>query len=245
MTAPLPPDEPAATHTAAPGARMDRVASRVSHWLASAAASVGLPGSAAPPAPQPRDWALWRAACDGHAPSANRLVRELTPQAYGLAIQMVGKAEDAQDAVQDAFLRLWRSHPSDTHGAKLATYFNTIVLNCCRSQLTSRREWATEHEALTELHDAQQLRDAEAGVAGQAALGSETSAVHTTAPAQLQAALAQLPARQRMAIAMWTYADASATDIARTLDIDPNAAHQLLHRAKSALRSQLEAGGRP
>lgn len=225
---------------------MDRVTSRLSHWLASAAASVGLPSSAGPQAAQqqqPRDWALWRAACDGHAPSATRLVRELTPQAYGLALQMVRKAEDAQDAVQDAFLRLWRSHPSDTHGAKLATYFNTIVLNCCRSQLTSRREWATEHAALTELHDAQQLRDGSEGAA--AAAGAEASAVHTTAPAQLQAALAQLPARQRMAIAMWTYADASAADIARTLDIDPNAAHQLLHRAKSALRSQLAAGGRP
>ena len=31
-----------------------------------------------------------------------------------------------------------------------------------------------------------------------------------------------------------------ASDIARTLDIDPNAAHQLLHRAKQALRTHLQ-----
>ena len=63
-----------------------------------------------------------------------------------IAIQLVGKREDAQDAVQDAFMRLWRSHPSDTRGARLATYFNTIVINCCRSAMANRREHATEHD---------------------------------------------------------------------------------------------------
>jgi RNA polymerase sigma-70 factor, ECF subfamily len=47
-----------------------------------------------------------------------------------------------------------------------------------------------------------------------------------------------------MAVAMWAYADASVADVARSLDIDPNAAHQLLHRAKAALRAQLERGAR-
>jgi RNA polymerase sigma-70 factor (ECF subfamily) len=39
---------------------------------------------------------------------------------------------------------------------------------------------------------------------------------------------------------MWAYADASVIDIARALELDPNAAHQLLHRAKLTLRSHLE-----
>ncbi len=43
---------------------------------------------------------------------------------------------------------------------------------------------------------------------------------------------------------MWAYADAGVPDIARALDIDPNAAHQLLHRAKQALRMQLEGAPR-
>ena len=60
--------------------------------------------------------------------------------------------------------------------------------------------------------------------------------------AGLNAALKRLPTRQRMAIVMWAYADASAADIAHALDIDPNAAHQLLHRAKLALRTQIEGG---
>lgn len=213
---------------------MDRV-SRLSQWLANAATRVGEAGAGT--ASPSRDWTLWRDACGGDAGSATRLVRELTPQAYGLAIQLVGKREDAQDAVQDAFLRLWRSSPSDTRGARLSTYFNTIVINCCRSLMSSRREQPTEREALTDLHDALQLRDEAAG------------GVHPTAAtddrqvqARLHHGLRLLPTRQRMAIAMWTYADASAADIARALEIDPNAAHQLLHRAKLSLRAHLDGG---
>ncbi len=52
--------------------------------------------------------------------------------------------------------------------------------------------------------------------------------------------MARLPARQRMALAMWAYADADVPQIARALELDANAAHQLLYRAKMALRSLLQ-----
>ncbi len=54
-------------------------------------------------------WALWHDANRGHARAAERLVRRLTPQAFALAMRLVGRREDAEDAVQDAFVRLWRS----------------------------------------------------------------------------------------------------------------------------------------
>lgn len=208
--------------------------SRLTQWLGVA---TGRPGRA----PAGEDWRLWHEAGKGRADSAARLVRLLTPQAYGLAIQMLGRAEDAEDMVQDSFERLWRSAPSDTRGASLATYFNTIVINRCRSLLTGRREQATDHEVLAELQDANQLRDGEGNaVAGEGATWPGISA--SVSQARLAAALSRLPSRQRMAVVMWAYADASVGDIARSLDIDPNATHQLLHRAKLALRSQLEGG---
>lgn len=197
-------------------------------WLA----TVGLLA----PSPAPGDdWALLRQACAGHPPSAQQLVKALTPQAYSLAIRLVGRREDAEDAVQDAFVRLWRSTPDSTRGATLATYFNTIVLNRCRSLLVKRREQGTEPDALTELQDAQQAPD-EAH-----AFAALSPHAHQT---RLLQALDSLPARQRMAIAMWAYADASAAEIAHTLAMDANAAHQLLHRAKLALRTRLEGDNR-
>lgn len=174
-------------------------------------------------------WALWQAACAGDQASATALVQRLTPQAYALAMQMLGRREDAEDAVQEAFLRLWRARPSDTRGATLATYFNTIVINRCKSALTRRHELSTDPEQLLELADAGQSTEA-AGADGLALLDS----------AALAAAMARLSARQRMALAMWAYADADVPAIARALELDANAAHQLLHRAKTALRQHLK-----
>lgn len=195
--------------------------------LGAAARWIG--GANAPVSEPPDDWALWRAACAGNSASATRLVRRLTPQAHGLAMQLVGRHEDAEDLVQESFLRLWGSNPSDTRGAGLATYFNTIVINRCKSWLVRHHELSTEHEQLIELADAVQVAHGPHDIDG----GSLSS--H-----QLQSAMARLPPRQRMALAMWAYADADVTTIARSLQIDSNAAHQLLHRAKGALRQLLQ-----
>ena len=177
------------------------------------------------------DWVLWRAACAGDASAATALVAQLTPQALGLAMQLLRRAEDAEDVVQEAFLRLWSSRPSDARGAKLATYFNTIVINRCKTWLTQRRELSLEPEALTALADA----DEHGGHDGNPARALEAA----VEGAAVREAMQRLPARQRMALALWAYADASPADIGQALAIDANAAHQLLHRARRALRTAL------
>jgi len=177
--------------------------------------------------PRPGDWEVLKLAGAGDPSGAADLVHRLAPQAFGLAMQMLGRREDAEDVVQESFLRLWRARPSDAHGATLATFFNTIVINRCKTCLARRREWSMDPESLTELSDA--LQETQAAPAGR---GSAAPGV--------QAALARLPARQRMALAMWAYADADVPQIARALELEPNAAHQLLYRAKKALRNLLQ-----
>lgn len=178
--------------------------------------------------PSGNDWALWRKACAGDESSATKLVHCLTTTAYRLALQLLGKPEDAHDVVQESFLRLWRSQPNDAHGAQLSTYFNTIVINRCKSQLVRQRELSLSDDDLTSLADAVQQSQSSACESSAAELSS----------AQLQQALACLPARQRLALAMWAYGDAQVAEIAHALRIDDNAAHQLLYRAKRNLRSQ-------
>lgn len=196
------------------------------------------------------DWALWRRACDGDRASAQRLVRQLTPQAYGLAIQWLGRREDAEDAVQEAFLRLWRSVPSADRGARLSTYFNTIVINRCRSLRSAPREEATDPELLVDLHDARSPGTGSAPATpgpGAAAGGQLGEAIvgfgRGSLQARLRVALARLPARQRLAITMWAYADADVPAIAQALELNANAVHQLLHRARESLRADLAPVG--
>jgi RNA polymerase sigma-70 factor (ECF subfamily) len=185
--------------------------------------------AASPGMPADDGWRLWRAAVEGEAASARALVAQLTPTARGLAMRLLGRGEDADDAVQDAFERLWRADPRDDRGARIETYFNTIVINRCRTVLVARREWATDPDELAQAADA-----ASPQPDGPAARDARDR------DARLHAALRTLPPRQRMAVVMWAWADQGVPEIARTLELDDNAAHQLLYRARRALRRHLE-----
>lgn len=180
------------------------------------------------------DWHWLESARGGDERCAALLVRQLTPQALGMAWQLLGRREEAEDAVQDSYVRLWKSRARDGHGARLSTYFNTIVINQCRTRLSARQELAVDPAELVALQDDRQAL----GDAGESLARSRAWSFDGNAP--LSRALAALPARQRLALVMWVYADADIEEIARAFDLLPNAVHQLLHRAKRSLRERLE-----
>lgn len=180
-------------------------------------------------------WALWSAARAGDAASARALVERLAPRALALARQVLRDPAEAEDIVQESLLRLWRSDADARHGSALSTYFHTIVLNRCRSRLRARIDEPTDQDALDTM-----LERAQDDARDDAPAFESLALTRADAQARLQAAMALLPARQRLAIAMWAYADADVDDIARALALTPNAAHQLLHRARRKLRASFE-----
>jgi RNA polymerase sigma-70 factor, ECF subfamily len=54
------------------------------------------------------------------------------PRMKSLALNMLGNRSDAEDAVQEAFLRAYRSRGSFRHDASLWTWVYRILLNTCR-----------------------------------------------------------------------------------------------------------------
>lgn len=123
-------------------------------------------GRAGPPAGG--DWALWQAARDGDERSARMLVGRLAPQALALARGFLRRDEDAEDAVQESFVRLWRSRPDAGRGGSLATYFNTIVLNRCRTRAGARVDLPTEQADLEAMLEREQADAATGGDAFEA-----------------------------------------------------------------------------
>ncbi len=174
-------------------------------------------------------WGWLLQARAGHEASARRLVRELTPQAWRMARQMTGRAEEADEVVQEAFLRLWKSHAHDTGQARLQTYFNTLVINVARTRLGRQVDTPTDDAVLLPLVDEQHAQST-----------PSSSLEQQQDRMAMRRALDQLPPRQRLALSLWAYQDASVHDIARDLDLAPNAVHQLLHRARQALRRLLQ-----
>lgn len=167
------------------------------------------------------------AARGGDTRAARQLVASLSEAAHGLAWRMLGNTADAQDVVQEGFIKLLNSRFRGE--SKLATFFHTLIARLCLDRLRSpgRAFEVWDEDNLTE---------------DPSPNPEQTLALHQSAD-QVQQALMQLPPRQRLALNLWAHHDASVADIAHTLDIPTNAAHQLLHRAKINLKHHLKALG--
>lgn len=172
------------------------------------------------------DKALWRAACDGDKHAATQLILALGPNAHALAWRMVNNTAEAQDIVQESFLKLFKSAHYEGRSS-LSTFFYAIVSNACLDFLRKKHT-----EPLDE--DEFELQS----------LSSDADPGHLLSvkqqAARVQSLLLELSPRQRLAISLWAYYDASILDIATTLQIEVNAANQLLHRAKANLKILLK-----
>lgn len=74
---------------------------------------------------------------DGRARKARfeRLVNEHAATALALARRLLPTAEDAEDAVQETFLKAWRGLPRFRAEAKVSSWVYRILVNTCRDRL--------------------------------------------------------------------------------------------------------------
>jgi RNA polymerase sigma-70 factor (ECF subfamily) len=172
------------------------------------------------------DEVLFQRALEGDSKCAKLLIESLSPKAFGLALRIVGDKAAAEDVVQEAFLKLFNGSRFEGR-SKISTYFYSIVSNCCIDHLRKNEK----HLANDPLEEASLMASQD---------NPQTSLAKLQQAKDLQALIMQLSPRQRVALSMWAYQDASLLDIAKALDLEVNAANQLLHRAKLALKSLLK-----
>jgi RNA polymerase sigma-70 factor (ECF subfamily) len=141
--------------------------------------------------------------------------------AHALATQILGNADDAADAVQDAFETVLGSPESyDAGKGPLRPWFMRVVRNRCLDMLRRRKPG---DDAADLLHDP--------------APGPEQSL-------RQRRAIAVLPAGQREIIVLRDYMDLSYAEIADVLEIAPGTVMSRLHRARLALKEALEIDGK-
>lgn len=143
--------------------------------------------------------------------------------AHALATQMLGNAEAAQDAVQDAFASvLHRPEAFDASKGTLKSWFLTVVHNRCIDLIRRRRP---------EDSDIGELIDSGTGPDQVLEIAERDQA--------LKHALEQLRNGQRQIIVLRDYVDLSYAEIANVLDIAPGTVMSRLHRARMALKEEL------
>ncbi len=84
------------------------------------------------------DNVLMRRVAAGDATAFARLVQAFQPRLTRFATRLLGSVEEAEDAVQEAFVRIWRGHESFRCEGHAAAYFFRIVRNGCLDRIRCR-----------------------------------------------------------------------------------------------------------
>lgn len=141
--------------------------------------------------PEQDDDQLIAAVARGDHPALLALYDRHGRVAYGLAYRILGDAGAAEEAVQDAFLRVWRRASTfDPSRGVVRSWLMTIVHHCAIDLLRRRSGSPPVVAGLDEIAERQAVPDAWSDVSGR--LESE----------RVRGAVATLPADQRRAIEM-------------------------------------------
>jgi RNA polymerase sigma-70 factor, ECF subfamily len=140
-----------------------------------------------------------------------------------LARQWVNNRSDAEDVVQEAFVRFWKSkHRAVDQAAYLYSCLKSSALDWQRAgaRRTRREEIVSRAEAAPLF---------------------ECPAEESERQAAITAALAELPEEQRMVLVMKVWGGLSFPQIAEALEISPNTAASRYRYALSKLQQKLAA----
>ena len=172
------------------------------------------------------DETTFNAALDRHR-------RELHVHCY----RMLGSFDEAEDALQDAFLRAWKARESFAGGEGLRAWLYKIATNVCLDSLRAKKRRAPSQgeipwlqpypdRLLDEVAPTEEEPDA-------VVVARETIELTYIAVIQL------LPARQRAVLVLRDVLEWSAAETAEILDLSVASANSALQRARATLSERL------
>lgn len=152
---------------------------------------------------------------------------------------MLGSWPDAEDVVQETFLRAHREASTFRGACAPRTWLFTIARNACLDRLRTRSA-----RSFTALEDVVARGIREAARPGALHVGADDAAhreqyVAAVRDGCLLGTLACLTNDQRAAFVLRTLTDLPADEVARVLDRSPNAVRVLVHRARARLKDFL------
>jgi RNA polymerase sigma-70 factor, ECF subfamily len=178
----------------------------------------------------PDDEAAVLRARDGDEEAFRLLVERHSRHVYRLAYRMTGRAEDAEDVVQDAFVRAYRQLNRFEARSNFGTWLYRIAFNCA-VDYTRTRHHRTRSES---------LEASDAGVARTTGPTAHDLAYAGEIDSSVRRALRELSDQERAAFVLRHYQGCSIDEICRALDIQTNAAKHAVFRAVKKMRAALE-----
>lgn len=154
------------------------------------------------------------------------IVERHTDKFFGAAFRVCGRVHDAEDIVQEAFVKLWtkREQWKPGRGAKFTTWFYRVVVNTALDYVRRKKlHYGDDHLAYT----------------ADQSPGQDVVMMMSEEQAQLERAIQALPERQKVAVNLCFYEDLPRQEAADVMEISLKALESLLMRGKAALRDRL------
>ena len=178
------------------------------------------------------DRAFVAKARSGDADAFRVLVERHSRGLFRLAFRMTGNESDAEDVVQESFLRAYRQLGKFDERAAFGTWIHRIAVNCTLDLVRSRKR-RNEQQPGDEKDDAFVSTPSAAPAPDRLALSGEVRE-------RLAEAMNDLSFAERAAFVLRHYEGQSIEDVSRVLGCQPGAAKHSVFRAVQKLRRALE-----
>jgi len=171
---------------------------------------------------------------DGDSEAFRALVECHSRAVYRLAHRMTGSAQDAEDVVQETFLKAYRQLSRFESRANFSTWLHRIAVNCSIDLIRSRPHREASHDSADLDHLGGEDR-------GQAAGASpERLVLSAEVQDRVMRAMSSLSAMERAAFALRHFEGQSIEEISQALGLKANAAKHSIFRAVKKMRVALE-----
>jgi RNA polymerase sigma-70 factor (ECF subfamily) len=168
----------------------------------------------------------------GDGEAFRELVERHSQSVFRLAFRMMGNEQDAEDVVQESFLRAYRQLGRFESRANFGTWLYRITANCAVDLMRARQA----------RHDQVRPESLEEGAAMTASdrPGPERLAESAEIHGRVADALGSLSPLERAAFTLRHYEGRTIDEISRTLGLGTSAAKHSVFRAVRKLRAALE-----
>jgi RNA polymerase sigma-70 factor (ECF subfamily) len=145
---------------------------------------------------------------------------------YHLAYRLLKDSLEAEDALQEVFIKVYEHAASFEPRATVGAWLNRITANHCLNLLRAR-------------HPQESLDQEDSVAVPDAGAGPLEALEEQDLARRLEEALAELPENQRRALIMKRFGDLSYQEIAAEMGLSPQAVDGLLKRARQTLKKML------
>jgi len=188
---------------------------------------------------EPTDRAFVASARTGDAEAFRVLVERHSRALFGLAYRMTGNEADAEDVVQESFLRAWRQLDKFDERSSFGSWIYRIAVNCSLDLARARKRRSEEpRPAREEMEDPIDSLPATGPAPDRLAMSGEFRDL-------VAAAMSRLSDAERSAFVLRHFEGMRIEEVSRALGCQPGAAKHSVFRAVQKLRRALQPAVSP